>query len=96
MKRLATTTKAITKPVIDPVCGMNVPPGNAEFVNNYQGRTYYFCAEACRKAFEANPKKYLERKPAKPEGPKGWWGRYLERMARSNRELFGDSRPKCH
>jgi len=96
MKRLATTTKAITKSVIDPVCGMNVPPGNAELVNNYQGRSYYFCAEACRKAFEVSPQKYLAPKSAKVMGPKGWWGRYLERMARSNRELFGDSRPQCH
>ncbi len=89
MERSATTTKEIK----DPVCGMIVDPGRTRLVAIYQGHSYWFCAEGCRKAFEANPKKYLEPKPAKP---KGWWGRYLERMAKANKELFGDSRPQCH
>ncbi len=92
MKSLATTTEAL----IDPVCGMEVDPGKTDMVATHQGCSYYFCAEACRKAFEANPKKYVEPRPAKLKEPKGWWGRYLERMAKSNRELFGDSRPQCH
>ncbi len=89
MERLSTTTTTN----IDPVCGMKVEPSRTDLVATHQGRSYYFCAEGCCKAFETNPKKYLERKPAKP---KGWWGRYLERMAKSNKELFGDSRPQCH
>ena len=93
MERLTTTT---TTTNIDPVCGMEVDPGRTRLVAIYQGHSYWFCAEACRKAFEANPKKYLAPKSAKVMGPKGWWGRYLERMAKSNRELFGDSRPQCH
>ncbi len=62
MKRLATTTKAITKPVIDPVCGMIVDPGRTRLVALYQGHSYWFCAEGCRRAFETNPKKHLEPK----------------------------------
>ena len=89
MKRLATTTETI----IDPVCGMKVDPGKTRLVAIYQGHSYWFCAEGCRKAFEANPKKHLEPKPA---NPKGWWGRYLERMAKANKQLFGDRRPQCH
>ena len=85
-----------TELVIDPVCGMKVDPGKTDLVATQQGYSYYFCAEGCRKAFEANPRKYLERKHPKPKGPKGWWGRYLERMAKSNRVLFCDSRPQCH
>jgi len=92
MEKLATVTNTI----IDPVCGMKVDPTKTDLVATHQGYSYHFCAEGCRKAFEANPKKYLERKPAKPKGPKGWWGRYLDRMAKSNRVLFGDSRPQCH
>ncbi len=91
MKRLATTTEAL----IDPVCGMKVDPGKTNLVAAHQRRSYYFCAEACRKAFEANPKKYLEPRPAKLKA-KGWWGRYLERMAMANRELFGGGSPRCH
>jgi YHS domain-containing protein len=75
---------------------MIVDPGRTDLVATHQGNSYCFCAEACRKAFEVSPQKYLAPKSAKVMGPKGWWGRYLERMAKSNRELFGDSRPQCH
>ena len=93
MAQSATTTKTMTETVIDPVCGMKVVPGETKLVALYKGHSYWFCAESCRKAFEANPKRYLEPKPDKP---KGWWGRYLERMARANREHFGEGRPSCH
>ncbi len=89
MERLTTTTTTN----IDPVCGMKVDPGRTRLVAIYQRYSYWFCAEGCRKAFEANPRKHLEPKPAKP---KGWWGRYLERVAKANKELFGDGRPQCH
>jgi len=89
MEKLAISTE----PLIDPVCGMKVFPGNSAFVVNYQGDSYYFCAEGCRKAFESNPTNYLASKPSKPTG---WWGRFLERMAKSNEEVFGCKGPKCH
>ena len=85
-----------TKTVIDPVCGMKVDPSKTDLVATHQGYSYYFCAEGCRKAFEANHQKYLEPRPAKLKGPKGWWGRYLERMGMANRELFGGGSPRCH
>ena len=28
---------------------------------NYAGRTYYFCSEGCREAFQANPDRYIDR-----------------------------------
>lgn len=96
MARLATTTKAMTEAVIDPVCGVKVVPMTTNLIASYQGRDYYFCAEACRRAFEKKPEKYLKRTPVKINGPQGWWGRYLERMARTNREHFGGGRPACH
>ena len=43
MEKLAVSTGSL----IDPVCGMKIPPGNPAFVANYQGRSYYFCAEGC-------------------------------------------------
>ena len=44
----------------DPVCGMEVSrlSAVADFV--YQGKTFYFCAETCRQAFEAEPEKYIK------------------------------------
>ena len=41
MEQLAVSTESL----IDPVCGMEIPPGNPAFVASYQGRNYYFCAE---------------------------------------------------
>ena len=93
MIALDTTVKDSPKKVIDPVCGMNVGPGKTKRVSVYQGKSYWFCAEACRIAFEGNPKKYLEPKPAKK---KGWLGRYLERMAETNEKEFGCTGPRCH
>ena len=43
----------------DPVCGMEVSVTTAVDQFIYQGKTYYFCAGICRKAFEAEPEKYL-------------------------------------
>ena len=44
----------------DPVCGMSVDPKTASQTSEYQGKTYYFCAPGCRKAFETDPGKYLD------------------------------------
>jgi Cu+-exporting ATPase len=44
----------------DPVCGMDVDTASATHKAQYQGQTYYFCAPGCRKAFEAEPAKYLD------------------------------------
>lgn len=74
---------------VDPVCGMEVDPGNTRLVANFQGHSYWFCNEACRHSFENNPKKYLEPKSPKR---KGIWGRYLERL---NRSTDGKAL-KCH
>ena len=44
----------------DPVCGMNVDPSTAKHQSEHEGQTYYFCAPGCRRAFESDPKKYLD------------------------------------
>ena len=92
MARLATKPKAVAKEVIDPVCGMNVPPSMSNRVTEYQGHIYYFCADACKKAFEKSPEQYLECLPAKR---KNWFTRWLDQLAASNRKEFG-GKPKCH
>lgn len=45
----------------DPVCGMNVEAAKAAGASTYQGKTYYFCAEACKKEFDAHPEKYASK-----------------------------------
>ncbi len=43
----------------DPVCGMEVDPKTAAGKSDYKGETYYFCSPGCKKAFDANPEKYV-------------------------------------
>jgi YHS domain-containing protein len=85
MERNVTATKIH----VDPVCGMEVMPGKTDIVFEHAGCTYFFCAKACREAFETNPQKYL--KPGVKKR-KGLWGRYLERLTRAT----GGQPPKCH
>lgn len=43
----------------DPVCGMTVEEDKAPATSEYKGKTYYFCAPGCKKAFDANPEQFL-------------------------------------
>jgi Cu+-exporting ATPase len=42
----------------DPVCGMQLPPGQEGANVNYEGRAYHFCSAECRRLFEGDPRKY--------------------------------------
>lgn len=44
---------------IDPVCKMEVEESTAAATSEYRGKTYYFCAMGCKKAFDQNPEEYL-------------------------------------
>lgn len=44
--------------VTDPVCGMKIDGDEAAGTAEYEGRTFYFCSEACREVFEADPASY--------------------------------------
>jgi len=46
-------------PKADPVCGMACEEGYERA--DYRGKTYCFCGEGCRKAFEQDPEKYRDR-----------------------------------
>jgi adenylate cyclase len=41
--------------ITDPVCGMRIDTEDAAATADYEGKTYYFCSEACHDAFVANP-----------------------------------------
>jgi YHS domain-containing protein len=45
--------------VVDPVCGMTVDPAPAAAHRRHAQRDYYFCAETCADAFDANPEHHL-------------------------------------
>lgn len=44
---------------IDPVCKMVVDEKTTKIKSEYNGKTYYFCAPGCKKAFDEAPEKYL-------------------------------------
>jgi YHS domain-containing protein len=74
-----------TKTAIDPVCKMKVNTDKTDLVLEWQGNPYYFCADACRKTFEADPDKFAAK------AAKGLWGRYMDRLNKAT----GGSPPKC-
>jgi len=68
--------------VKDPVCGMEIDAATAAGSSEYEGATYYFCAEACKTAFDAEPSQYVDaplapepmaEAAAAPKAEKRWW-----------------------
>jgi Cu+-exporting ATPase len=67
----ASGAEAVGELVRDPVCGMTVDPHKTPHLQQYAGRTYYFCSSGCVSKFLANPTKYLALLAAKPSAPDG-------------------------
>ena len=44
----------------DPVCGMTVDQRPETPVSEYEGRSFYFCSEACKRTFDADPQAYSD------------------------------------
>ncbi len=61
--------------VKDPVCGMEFDSSQAEAQTTYQGQSYFFCSQDCRRTFEENPKEFVNsssgsnRDPVESETP---------------------------
>lgn len=49
----------------DLVCGMQVDTRTPPATSEHKGKTYYFCSDGCKKEFEKNPKKYVEKEQNK-------------------------------
>ena len=52
---------------IDPVCGMEVDAEEAlapQYVSEYRGKNYYFCADSCKESFDRNPEKFTGKPPS--------------------------------
>lgn len=46
--------------VQDAVCGMRLARADAAAVAEWLGRRHHFCSDACRRSFEADPRRYVE------------------------------------
>ncbi len=44
--------------VKDPVCGMEIRPGDAAATEEHDGQRFYFCSHACHQAFVKDPHRY--------------------------------------
>jgi YHS domain-containing protein len=44
----------------DPVCHMEVEEEKTAAKSDYKGKTYYFCAKACKQKFDKSPEKYIK------------------------------------
>lgn len=51
---------------LDPVCLMAVDPATSRHRAEHEGRTYAFCAPACKKLFQADPESYLSGTASQP------------------------------
>jgi YHS domain-containing protein len=73
---------------IDPVCGMQANRTGSKPRLKRAVRTYYFCAEVCRAAFNRSPQQYVTAQGGKR---KSQWQRYLDRLGKAD-----DAKPpKC-
>jgi Cu+-exporting ATPase len=52
---------------IDPVCNMDVTPGNAAGAYEFQGKHYYFCSQHCLQKFRANPTAFINTASLEPK-----------------------------
>ncbi len=69
--RMKTAAMGIANPETDVICGMEVDQTKARIagrVSAYRGATYFFCSDACKKRFDANPAQYVT--PAVPDSPR--------------------------
>ena len=57
----------------DPICGMQVDEKTAQYKMDYKGKTYYFCPQGCKKAFESEPEKYIKGGTVGMDEKKPWW-----------------------
>jgi P-type Cu+ transporter len=42
----------------DPVCGMMVDERGTKLRSEHEGKTFYFCSETCKAAFDGDPHRY--------------------------------------
>ena len=49
--------------LVDPVCDMFVEPDGA-IIQEYEGKTYYFCEPVCRDTFNDEPERWAQLGPA--------------------------------
>ena len=82
--------------IIDPVCGMDVTPGDAAGGSaEHAGTTYWFCNPGCRERFIADPARYLHPPAASASTSEKDTRIYTCPMHPEVRQVGPGSCPKC-
>jgi YHS domain-containing protein len=55
--------------VQDPVCGATIDTGTPTAQVTHKSREYYFCSHDCRRAFQADPARWVDDEVEKHEPP---------------------------
>ena len=74
----------------DPICGMDVEEEGAPHLLHFAHETLYFCSKRCKESYTR------QSGMKKPTTRKGICGRFLEKLAKQNKQDYGDTPPKCH
>ena len=72
--RMKAAAAGIQAPAKDPVCGMDVDRVKAKAagrISEYQGTTYYFCSDQCKRKFDGNPAQYTGGSPGQSKQAQG-------------------------
>ncbi|HTK29132.1 MAG TPA: heavy metal translocating P-type ATPase, partial [Vicinamibacterales bacterium] len=78
-----------------PVCGMTIDPADAAGQFDYQGKTYYFCAESCLERFRDDPAQFVAADRRSAALPVGSSTDYTCPMDPDVRQTAPGPCPKC-
>jgi len=65
-KEATMTSQQTPQTVTDPVCGMDITPGEAAATREHDGQTYFFCSAHCATSFDADPARYTNTSSSRP------------------------------
>lgn len=52
---------------IDPVCGMTFDEQKIRWRSDYKGQTYHFCTANCKRWFDSDPERYINKDDVPPQ-----------------------------
>ncbi len=59
----------VEKLIKDLVCGMRMRLEDAVHISAHEGVVYRFCSEACKRKFDQDPSRFVQRQDSGPAGP---------------------------
>lgn len=74
----------------DPICEMDIQERDARHILHFEHETLYFCSNQCKETYTQRSK---TKKSAKK---KGFFAKFLEKLAKDNNDTFGGTPPTCH